>query len=175
MNDAPGAFVIGWPIGHSRSPLIHGHWLRAYGIAYALTTRGRAVRIVDRSRDKAADIAGRLGAAVTAHRRDELPALLEGASLLVNATSLGMAGKPPLDLDLSPLPREAVVNDIVYAPLETALLAAARQRGNPAVDGLGMLLHQAVPGFARWFGVTPEVTPELRRLVLADLAASRNK
>ena len=94
---------------------------------------------------------------------------LPQADLLVNTSSLGMIGQPVLDLDLAPLGAEATVYDIVYAPLETRLLAAARRRGHVAVDGLGMLLHQAVPGFAVWFGITPEVTPELREFVLAAL------
>ena len=80
-----------------------------------------------------------------------------------------MSGKPTLDIDLSPLRREAIVTDLVYVPLETPLLAAARGRGNLTVDGLGMLLHQAVPGFERWFGVRPEVTPSLRALIVADI------
>ena len=100
---------------------------------------------------------------------DEVPALLGQVGLLVNTTSLGMKGQPPLDIDLAPLAQEAVVADLVYAPLETALLAAARARGLRSADGLGMLLHQAVRGFALWFGVTPRVTPELRALVEADL------
>ena len=94
-------------------------------------------------------------------------AALEDIGLLVNTTSLGMTGQPPLELDLDRLPTAAVVTDIVYAPLETDLLAAARARGNPAVDGLGMLLHQARPGFEAWFGAAPEVTAELRAFVLA--------
>jgi shikimate dehydrogenase len=98
-------------------------------------------------------------------------AALANAALLVNTTSLGMTGQPPLDLALDALPKTAVVNDIVYAPLETPLLEAARGRGNPAVDGLGMLLHQARPAFAAWFGVTPEVTPALRQTVVASLVA----
>ena len=91
------------------------------------------------------------------------------ADLLVNATSLGMQGAPPLDIDLGPLKPGAVVYDIVYVPLETALLKAARAGGHPAVDGLGMLLHQAAPAFERFFGVRPRVTPALRRHVLADM------
>jgi len=98
-----------------------------------------------------------------------LPHLLARASLLVNTTSLGMTGQPPLEIDLGPLPRQAAVTDLVYAPLKTPLLAAARARGNPLADGLGMLLHQAVRGFQLWFGVRPEVTPELRSLIEADL------
>ena len=91
------------------------------------------------------------------------------SALLVNATSLGMTGQKPLSVDVLALPSDAVVADIVYVPLETPLLAAARARGLATVDGLGMLLHQAVPGFERWFGVRPEVTPELRARVVATL------
>jgi shikimate dehydrogenase len=89
--------------------------------------------------------------------------------LLVNTTPLGMEGQSRLALDLAPLKKSAVVCDVVYVPLTTELLAAARARGNPTVDGLGMLMHQAVPGFQRWFGVRPEVTPKLRALLLTDL------
>ena len=96
---------------------------------------------------------------------------LAACGLLVNATSLGLKGKPPLDLDLKLLPADAVVADIVYSPLETPLLAATKAKGNRTVDGLGMLLHQAVPSFERWFGVRPEVTPDLRAHVAATLEA----
>ena len=281
MSTPPRAFVIGWPIGHSRSPLIHRYWLKAYGIAgsydavavrpeelagflaevragafvggnvtvphkesifrllagrtderaaaaeavntlyqaadgalsatntdiagflanldaetpgwdrargravllggggaargiaFALASRGIAVTLVNRTRARTEDIARRIGGAVTAQDWAALPAHLAEADLLVNATSLGMTGNPPLAIDLDPLPRDAVVADIVYAPLETPLLAAARRRGNAVVDGLGMLLHQAVPGFERWFGVRPEVTTALRDLVVADLEGHR--
>ena len=98
-------------------------------------------------------------------------AALTGAALLVNTTTLGMRHQPPLDLDLAALPTDAVVCDIVYAPLETPLLAAATARGNPVVDGLGMLLHQARPGFAAWFGQMPEVMPGLRERLLAGCRA----
>jgi shikimate dehydrogenase len=91
----------------------------------------------------------------------------------VNTTSLGMAGQPRLDLDLRSMSADAVVSDIVYVPLETPLLADARRRHLRTVDGLGMLLHQAVPGFERWFGVRPEVTAELRALVVADIEGAR--
>ncbi|MCC2529903.1 hypothetical protein LKL24_21470, partial [Bacillus halotolerans] len=92
---------------------------------------------------------------------------LDEAAVLVNTTSLGMSGQPPLDLALDRLPSAALVTDIVYTPLITPLLAAARARGNPIVDGLGMLLHQARPGFHAWFGVDPQVTDALRAHVLA--------
>lgn len=89
--------------------------------------------------------------------------------MLVNTTSQGMVGQPALDVSLDQLPASALVSDIVYTPLETPLLKAARQRGNPSVDGLGMLLHQARPAFKAWFGVLPEVTPELRKMIEATL------
>lgn len=95
--------------------------------------------------------------------------IFAGAALLVNSTSLGMSGMDPLALPLDGLPVSALVTDIVYSPLITPLLEDARQRGHETVDGLGMLLHQAVPGFEAWFGVRPEVTKELRALVLADM------
>lgn len=119
-------------------------------------------RTIERAERLAADLGGR----VRVRRWEDRAAALAEAALLVNATTLGMTGQPPLDLPLDLLSPQAVVNDIVYSPLETPLLAAARLRGNPAVDGLGMLLHQARPGFSAWFGVEPEVTPGLRRFVL---------
>jgi shikimate dehydrogenase len=272
---APRAFVVGWPIAQSRSPLIHGHWLKVHGlagsyeklavspedaetffrglptsgfvggnvtvphkeIAYRIATekdavaiavgavntlwidgghlcatntdavgfianlddrapgwdrdpgpavvlgaggaaravvwglieRGHTVRIVNRTLVRAEDLAARFGRGTTAHGFDALPRLLTDATVLVNTTSLGMAGKGDLDLDLAPLSLDALVTDIVYVPLVTPLLAAAAARGHRTVDGLGMLLHQAVGGFERWFGVKPTVTEELRALVLADI------
>jgi shikimate dehydrogenase len=103
------------------------------------------------------------------HSFAEVEARLDDVELLVNATSLGMVGQPALDLDLSAMPDWAVVVDAVYVPLRTGLLAAAQARRLRTVDGLGMLLHQAVPGFARWFGVTPRVTPALRETIVADI------
>ncbi len=111
----------------------------------------------------------KFGERVEPVRWGDLDRPLAAAGLLVNTTSLGMAGQPGLDVDLARLPAHAVVADLVYAPLETALLAAARVRGLRAVDGLGMLLHQAVGGFQRWFGVRPQVTRALRAQVEADL------
>lgn len=128
-----------------------------------------SIRIVNRTTARANELAGAMApqcSAVTWDRRDEA---LEGAALVVNTTALGMAGQPPLEIGLDALPVDATVYDIVYAPLETNLLAAARQRGNSVVDGLGMLLHQARPGFEAWFGVQPEVDEGLREFVLQDL------
>jgi shikimate dehydrogenase len=141
----------------------------ARAICVALADAGMdEIHIVNRTRARAeqlvADLGGSLKAGDWARRHDALA----GAALLVNTTSLGMTGQPPLDLDLSALPEDAVVNDIVYAPLETDLLARAAARGNKVVDGLGMLLHQARPGFEAWFGVAPAVTGDLRDFVLGD-------
>jgi shikimate dehydrogenase len=125
--------------------------------------------LTNRSRERAEALAGAFGDKIEVRDWSERSAVLAGAGLLINATSLGMVGKPALDIDLAALPPDAVVADIVYNPLETGLLAAARERGNRTVDGLGMLLHQAVPGFERWFGVKPEVTAELRKHIAATL------
>ncbi len=270
------AGVMGWPVGHSRSPRLHGYWLEHYGIdgAYLslpvapehIETALRALPVLGFAGvnltvphkeaalgvvDRADALARRVGAVNTvvvaadgtldgtntdafgfienlragapgwepgrpavvlgaggaaravcvgladagvaeirlanrtaaraARLADELTGIhmvaweargdaLDGAGLLVNTTTLGMTGAPSLDIALDALPSDAVVTDIVYAPLETPLLAAARARGNPCVDGLGMLLHQARPGFAAWFGREPDVTEALRAFVLEDLA-----
>lgn len=140
----------------------------ARAVLVALIEAGAGeIRLANRSLGRAQALAAAAGAAVRVVPWTERAAALEGAMLLVNATSLGMTGQPPLELALDALPAAAVVNDIVYAPLETPLLANARRRGHPAVDGLGMLLHQGRPGFAAWFGVMPEVSDELRAFVLA--------
>jgi len=128
----------------------------------------REIRIVNRTLERAQALTGLGGDSDTrAVDWDERATALSDAGLLVNTTTLGMDGQPTLDIGLSELPGDAVVNDIVYAPLETPLLAAARARGNPVVDGLGMLLHQARAGFRAWFGVDPQVDDELRAAVLA--------
>ena len=129
------------------------------------------VRIANRSPERAQALAELDPDNVEAIAWEALPEALCTTGLLVNTTSLGMAGQPLLILDLDALPDRAAVADIVYVPLETPLLAAARARGLAAVDGLGMLLHQAVPGFAAWFGLRPEVTPALRDRIIADLVA----
>ena len=274
MAEPRKACVVGWPAGHSRSPLIHNYWLRQHGIAgeyvaqpvppeqfpdfiktlarpyvganvtlphkevalsltepdararavgaantlwfdggvlrspntdvegflanldaaapgwdraadavvlgaggsaravvFGLIERGIArVHVVNRTPERAQALRTRFGETVRPVGAAELPTLLASAGLLVNTTSLGMRGQPPLDIDLRPLRSGAVVADLVYVPLETALLKAARASGHPTADGLGMLLHQAVRGFSLWFGVRPSVTPELRALIEADLA-----
>ena len=277
-SPGPRAFVVGWPIAQSRSPLIHGHWLATHGlagsyervavppeeietflanlpgsdfvggnvtvphkeaafravserdavaeatgavntlwieagklcgantdapgflanlddraggwdrdptvavvlgaggaasaVAWGLKARGFTVRLVNRTLARAEALAARLGEGVTAHGWDEVGKLLPTAGLVVNTTSLGMTGKDDMTIDLAGLPETALVTDIVYVPLETPFLALARARGNRTVDGLGMLLHQAAPGFEHWFGLRPTVTPELRKLILADLGVS---
>jgi shikimate dehydrogenase len=131
------------------------------------------IRIVNRTRSRAERVAADLGDSdtrISVYSWDEARATLMGAGLLVNTTSLGMTGQPPLELDLEPLPRTSPVVDIVYVPIETGLLSAARCRGHPTVDGLGMLLHQGRPGFEAWFGAAVRVTSGLRAAVLATLA-----
>ena len=134
----------------------------------ALLEEGVAeIRLVNRSLERAKTLAAGLGGPIIPVEWSGREAALNGAALLVNSTSLGMTGQPPLEISLDRLPEDALVNDMVYAPLETPLLAAARARGNPTADGIGMLLHQARPGFQAWFGVMPEVTPDIRAMMLA--------
>jgi shikimate dehydrogenase len=147
----------------------------ARAVVAALTDAGVAeIRIVNRTLARAEILARDLGISatrITVHPWSEVRNAQRHAGLLVNTTSLGMTGEPPLVLDLS-LPPTAPVVDIVYVPLETDLLSAARRRGNPTVDGLGMLLHQGRPGFEAWFGAVVRVTPELRAAIVATLAPS---
>ncbi len=142
----------------------------ARAVIVSLAEHGaREIRLLNRTPARAAELAAEFGAPVTAiaweHRHDAL----EDATLLVNTTSQGMVGQAPLELSLQRLPPHSLVSDIVYVPLETPLLAAARRRGNPVADGLGMLLNQARPAFEAWFGVMPAITPALRRAVEATL------
>jgi len=275
MSNPRAACVIGWPAKHSRSPKLHGYWIKRYGIdgdyrieevraedfpsfiaslalrgyvganvtmphkdaALALSepdTRARtigaantlwldkgtlrstntdvegfigaldagapgwrertdtavvlgaggaaraavhgliecgvtAIHVVNRTYEKAASFRDRFGPSVRPAHWSDLPHLLDNAKLLVNATSLGMKGQPEIPIDLSLLPDDAVVSDIVYVPLKTGLLAAAERRGLRTSNGLNMLLHQAVRGFELWFGIRPEVTPELFALLAADI------
>ncbi len=270
----PLAGVIGWPIGHSRSPRLHGHWLRRYGIdgyyvplglspeafaeglaslpalgfkgvnvtiphkeaALAAATEVSAsaarigaantltflpeggihadntdgygfienlrqgapewqpaagpalvlgaggasraviaalidagapeVRLANRTRARAEQLADHLGGPITILDWDAASEATDGAATIVNTSALGMVGQPPLDVRLDAAPAHALVTDIVYEPLVTPILAAAAARGLRAVDGLGMLLHQGVPGFERWFGKKPSVDDDLREAVL---------
>lgn len=144
----------------------------ARAVVVALADAGVAeIRLINRTRERAQAVAASIGQPVTVVDWHERGDALAGAALVVNATVLGMTGQPPLDLHLDALPRGAVVTDLVYAPLCTPLLAAAQARGHRTVDGLGMLLHQARPGFRAWFGIDPEVTSALRRFVLAGRPA----
>jgi shikimate dehydrogenase len=142
----------------------------ARGIVYGLLQRGLSrIVVANRTFAAAEDLRAAFGPAVQPLHWQEAERALVDADLLVNTTSLGMVGQPALELSVLHLPPHAVVSDVVYVPLETELLARARLRGHVTVGGLGMLLHQAVPGFARWFGVTPEVTPALTRLIEAHV------
>jgi shikimate dehydrogenase len=127
------------------------------------------IRIVNRTHSKAQDLAQEFGSLVSSVTWENREASLDGASLLVNTTNQGMHGEPALDISLNQLPMHALVSDAVYIPLETPLLKQARLRGNPTVNGLGMLLHQARPAFHAWFGVMPEVTPELYEKVIKTI------
>jgi shikimate dehydrogenase len=145
----------------------------ARAIVHALLSHGvERVAIVNRTAGRAEALAARFGRRTTAASWPELPKWLKRADLLVNATTLGMVGQGALEIDLAPMKKAAVVTDIVYIPLATPLIEAAHRHGLRTVGGLGMLLHQAAPGFERWFGVCPTVTPQLRALVEADILAA---
>jgi shikimate dehydrogenase len=162
------ASAPGWDAATDALVLGAGGASRA--VVFGLLERGIArVHLANRTMERARALADQFGANVHPVAGDAIDDLLPRAKLLVNATSLGMHGQPALQLDVSLLPPDAVVADLAYVPLETPLLAAARARGLRTADGLGMLLHQAVRGFELWFGRRPEVTPELRALVEADL------
>lgn len=146
----------------------------ARAIIYGFLEAGvRDVRIFNRSIARAEELARHFGPRVTAFALEDFGAQTSDISVVVNTTTVGMKGHGELDIDIGQLPNDCVVADIVYVPLETELLRRARAHGLHGVDGLGMLLHQAVPGFEKWFGVRPEVTPELRALIEADIAGHR--
>ncbi len=157
----------------SQDVVVLGAGGAARGVVAGLFALGaKHVHLVNRSAVKAQALAVHFGARVTAHDWATLAELLRVTSLLVNTTSLGMTGQPPLEIDLAPM-RQGVVADIVYRPLETPLLSRARAQGLKGVDGLGMLLHQARPGFAAWFGVEPKVTAGLRAHLVSILEGRR--
>ncbi|MBX3596571.1 MAG: shikimate dehydrogenase [Rhizobiaceae bacterium] len=142
----------------------------ARAIIHALLERGIGeVRILNRTLARARELADTFGARTSAHDLSGAKELVSDAGLVVNTTALGMDGDSNLPADPEHMPDRALVTDIVYVPLETPFLRAARRRGLATVDGLGMLLHQAVPGFERWFGVRPRATPQLRELVLKSM------
>ena len=142
----------------------------ARAVVLSLADRGaKEIRLLNRTDAKAQALAAEFGSPVKALPWADRHAALADVALLVNTTSQGMHGMPALELDLAALPKHALVSDVIYVPLETPLLAAARLRGNPTVNGLGMLLNQARPAFHAWFGVMPELTPELRRAIEATL------
>jgi shikimate dehydrogenase len=150
--------------------LVLGAGGAAHAVVFGLLDRGiKRVHLANRTVARARVLADQFGAGVLPVAWDAVGDLLPRAGLLVNTTSLGMKGQPPLELDIGRLPSHAVVADLIYVPLDTPLLAAARANGLKTADGLGMLLHQAVRGFELWFGRRPEVTAELRALVEADL------
>jgi shikimate dehydrogenase len=276
----PAAFVTGWPIKHSRSPIIHRHWLTHYGLAgrydpvaiapedfasfigslkdgtagfnggnvtiphkeaaylladrpdaladelgaantlwredgeiratntdgygfvanlddrnpgwdkvdravilgaggasrsviQAVRDRGIAeIHVVNRTISRAQELADRFGARIHAHGLPALGEVMKGAGLFINTTSLGMDGAEAVDIDFSAMQADALVTDIVYVPLETPILKQARAQGYATADGLGMLLHQAVPGFEKWFGQRPTVDQTLRDLIVEDIKAA---
>ena len=160
----------GWQVSGAKA-VVMGAGGGARAAVYALVTRGVEVAIVNRSVERAEALATHFGKGTKAYGHDALAGLLPSADLLVNCTSCGMVDKPALAIDLTTLKSSAVVYDIVYVPLETPLLAAARRRGNRTVDGLGMLLQQAGFGFTKWFGITPRVTQGLRAPIEKDIRA----
>ena len=162
------ACAPGWD--QAGEALVLGAGGSSRAVVFGLIERGiKHVHLANRTLDRARALADQFGAAVHPVAWDAIGELLPRAGVLINTTSLGMHGQPPLEIDIGRLPSHAVVADLVYVPLQTSLLSAARARGLRSADGLGMLLHQAVRGFELWFGQRPEVTPELRALVEADL------
>jgi len=228
------AAVMGWPVMHSRSPLMHNYWFQQYevdevarvigaiscvvvrrdgtlfgtnndwfgfidnikqeqpewransgpiavigagggsrAVCYGLLREGATeIRLVNRTRQRADAIAAQLGSHIRVLPWEERHDALDGVAMAVNTTSQGMVGQASLDIALDRLPTAALVADIIYIPLETPFLAAARARGNSTVNGLGMLLHQGRPAWKMWFGIEPEVTDELRERMERSIAGN---
>jgi len=165
------AAAPGWDKALSKAVVL-GAGGAARAVIYGLITRGaKQLVLVNRTVARAELLRQTFGARIEVVGWEERDAALADAALLANTTTLGMQGQPRLAVEVERLPGHAVVTDLVYAPARTPLIAAAQARGLRTADGLGMLLHQAVRGFALWFGRTPEVTPELRALLEADLAS----
>ena len=162
------ASAPGWD--RAEEALVLGAGGSSRAVVFGLIERGiKRIHLANRTMERAQALADQFGATVLPMDWRKLPDVLARVRLLVNTTSLGMKGQPSLAIDLTPLPADAVVADLVYVPMETPLLAAAKARGLKTADGLGMLLHQAVRGFELWFGRRPAVTAELRQIVEADL------
>ncbi|AZO79856.1 MULTISPECIES: shikimate dehydrogenase [unclassified Bosea (in: a-proteobacteria)] len=160
-------------LARCETALVVGAGGAARAVIHGLAGRGvRRILLVNRSSERAHELAAAFPKVVETRRWEDTSGLVGESDLIVNTTSLGMRGQPPLEIDVSGLRPGTIVDDIVYVPLETPLLAEARRRGGIPVDGLGMLLHQAVPGFERWFGVRPQVTAELRAKLEADIPAA---
>lgn len=158
----------------SQRAVVIGAGGAARAVVYALKSAGiNDIRIANRTPERAFELKDRFGSGIFVSGLNTLPEILGDADLLVNTTSLGMHGAGELPADPALLPGHAIVTDIVYVPLQTPLLEAAARRGLKTVDGLGMLLHQAAPAFAKWFGVMPEVSAELRSLVVADIEKAK--
>ncbi|MEM7462421.1 MAG: shikimate dehydrogenase, partial [Pseudomonadota bacterium] len=165
--------VPGWDAADTALILGAGGASRA--IIHAIQQRKiPRIFLANRTRSRAERLAAHFGPGVIPADMQEVPSLLGESGLIVNTTSLGMTGHEPLDVGLDNAPRECVVSDLVYTPLETPFLAQAHKLGLRTSDGLGMLLHQAVPGFARWFGIEPKVDQALRNHVLAVLSRRNN-
>lgn len=162
--------VPGWGERTKRAVVL-GAGGAARAATYGLLTRGIEVAICNRTVAKAETLVEHFGGDCSAHGLADLDRLLGDCDLLVNTTSLGMVNQPALRIDLAPLKPGAIVYDVIYVPLETELLKAARARGHQTVDGLGMLLHQGTVGFSRWFKQKPDVTTELRQLLIDDIKA----
>jgi len=158
----------GWD-GSPGKVVVLGAGGSARASVYAFRQRKFSVAIVNRTFARAQKLASEFGPHASAHALDALPRLLGEADVLINNTSLGQAGNPPHFVDLKDLKRSAIVYDVVYVPLETELLKKAKAAGHRVVDGLSMLLYQAVPGFTHWFGVAPKVTAEQRAILEADI------
>lgn len=163
----------GWDT-RAKAALVLGAGGASRAVIYALKARGFGdIRLVNRTIERAQELAATFGPKVSAHPLAAAKELASDVNLIVNTTSLGMHGQGDLPVDVEHAPDDALVTDLVYVPLETPLLAAARRRGLKTVDGLGMLLHQATPGFERWFGKKPEVTDELRSMIVADIGGNK--
>lgn len=176
FSDNMDACAPGWE--QVETAVILGAGGAARGILYALATRGiERVRIINRTRPRAEalarDFAGLFASPIEVCEWQSLPEAFAGSGLLINTTSIWMEADGAPVPDLSPLSSRAIVSDIVYIPLQTPLLAAAQERKLTTVGGLGMLLHQAVPGFEHWFGIRPEVTEDLRNLIVRDMENHR--